>query len=191
MPYAYAIPSFAFLQQLKKFEGFFPAPYVCPAGKGSIGYGTNLEAHLRFIPFDDVRALCAAGQLRGEPLVDALKKRGMWWTTAEAETAMREEVAAVCRELEARCPAYTELLARDEHIRAEALLDMAYNMGVGKAPAAGKNGSGLLGFFSFLPRMQRGDYAAAADGLAGTRWYKQVGRRSRAIAQQIRSGVYA
>lgn len=187
----YPIPSHNFLMQLKAFEGFSAVPYVCPAGKATIGYGTNLEAHPRCIPFDDVRGSCVAGLLRGKALVEALKKRGMRWSMNEAEAAMREEVEAVRHELEERCPTYGDLLARDEYVRAEALLDMAYNMGVGRAPSGEDKGCGLLMFYSFLPRMQRGYWAAAADGLASTRWYKQVGRRSRAIAQQIRSGVYA
>ena len=83
-----------------------------------------------------------------------------------------------------------ELSALRETVRAEALLDMAYTMGVGRGPAKDRKGTGLLGFTTFLPRMERGEYAAAARGLESTRWWRQVGRRARSIAEQIRTGRY-
>ena len=186
----YVIPSSRFLAQLKIFEGFKPLPYTCPAGKATIGYGTNLEAQTFFIPYADVRARVTRGDLSGKALVLVLKKRGMHWTAKDAESAMLTEVLDTRDQLEQRCPAYSALVARDEHIRAEALLDMAYNMGVGHAPHGGSQGSGLLGFFSFLPRMERGEFEQAAQGLTGTAWYRQVGRRARAITRQIRTGAY-
>lgn len=187
----YTIPSPQFITQLEAFEGFFPTPCLCTAHKVTIGYGTNLEAHPQYIPFDDVRTSTKAGLLRGKALQNTLEKRGMRWNRSQAEAAMLEEVHSTLKDLQKRCPTFVELVARDEHVRAEALLDMAYNMGVGEAPHADSKGCGLLMFYSFLPRMQRGDFAAAADGLAATRWYQQVGRRSRAIATQIRTGSYA
>ena len=186
----YTIPSSHFLAQLKVFEGFNPLPYACPAGKATIGYGTNLEAHPVFIPYADVRDKVQRGELRGKALVLALKRRGMRWTEKEAESTMLTEVLDVRDDLEKRCPAYNALVARDEYVRAEALLDMAYNMGVGAAPHGENKGRGLLGFYSFLPRMERGEFSAAADGLVSTAWYRQVGRRARAIFRQIRTGLY-
>lgn len=189
-PRMYLIPSPRFLAQLKNFEGFKPLPYVCPAGRATIGYGTNLEAHPEIIPCADIRDRVRRGELCGKALVSALKKRGMHWTGSEAESAMISEVLDIRDELEARCTAYTSLVARDECVRAEALLDMAYNMGVGRQPHGGSKGCGLLGFYAFLPRMECGDFEAAANGLVRTAWYRQVGRRARMIAQQIRTGRY-
>lgn len=187
----YTIPSPQFIAQAEEFEGFSPTPYLCPARKVTIGFGTNLEAHPRFIPFEDVRSAFKAGLLTGKNLLKALQKRGMRWDQSQARAAMLDEVHATLKDLQQRCPTFVELVARDEYVRAEALLDMAYNMGVGKAPYGDSKGSGLLMFYSFLPRMQKGDYTAAAKGLASTRWYSQVGRRSRIIAEQIRTGRYA
>lgn len=186
----YTIPSQQFLAQLKEFEGFNAQPYLCPAGKVTIGYGTNLEAHPENIPYANIRQAVADRLLRGKALLLALKKHAFQWTVKQAESNMLVEILATREDLEKRCPAYNSLVARDEQVRAEALLDMAYNMGVGTAPHGGEKGSGLLGFFSFLPRMERGAYAEAAAGLKQSRWYKQVGRRARIICEQIRTGAY-
>ncbi|MDD2966752.1 MAG: hypothetical protein PHN64_04575 [Desulfovibrionaceae bacterium] len=186
----YTIPSRQFLAQIQKFEGFYAQPYLCPAGKVTIGYGTNLEAHPENIPYNDLRKAVENKILYGNALLLALKKRGMQWTKQQAESNMLVEVLTTREDLEKRCPAYISLVARDEMVRAEALLDMAYNMGVGTAPRGTEKGRGLLGFFTFLPRMERGEYEAAAAGLKRSSWYKQVGRRSRTICEQIRTGAY-
>lgn len=178
-----------YLQLLKTFEGFFSKPYVCPTGHATIGYGTNLEALPRYIPYPDIRQQAKAG-LRGTLLVSTLKQHGMVWTKEDATRAMLEELESVDNDLINRCTAYSILRAKSENVRADALLDMAYNMGVGRARTAASKGSGLLGFYTFLPRMERGDYTAAAEGLKSSLWYKQVGRRSRAVCQMILTGVY-
>lgn len=185
------MPDFSpqYLQLLKTFEGFFSKPYACPTGHATIGYGTNLEALPRYIPYPDIRQQARDG-LRGTALVSALKQRGMVWTKEDATRAMLEELEAVDADLMNRCSAYATLRAKRETVRAEALLDMAYNMGVGRARTATSKGSGLLGFFTFLPRMERGEYAAAAEGLKSSLWYRQVGRRSRAVCQMIQTGAY-
>lgn len=178
-----------YIELLKKFEGYFSAPYACPTGHATIGYGTNLEALPQYIPWPDIRQQARAG-LCGKALVRVLIQRGMNWSKEEAAQAMIEELETVDADLSRRCPAYVALRARGETVRAEALLDMAYNMGVGRARTATSKGSGLLGFYTFLPRMERGEYAAAAEGLQNSRWYRQVGRRSRAICQMILTGSY-
>ena len=33
------------IKQLKRHEGFYPSVYLCPAGKRTIGYGTNIDAN--------------------------------------------------------------------------------------------------------------------------------------------------
>lgn len=177
---------------LREFEGFYPDPYVCPAGKCTIGYGTNLEALPQHIPHHDVRLQVKSGLLGGHALVRLLKARGMRWSPEQANAAMCAELDQTHAALMRRCPCYVALRERGESVRAEALLDMAYNMGVGRAPdkARGVKGSGLLGFYATLPLIERGDYAAAVANLQKSAWYRQVGRRARTVCRAIRDGAW-
>lgn len=165
-----------YLGLLKEFEGYFAEPYICPAGKCTIGYGTNLEAHRKFIPYDDVRD---EGKT-GNALRKALINRGMRWSKEESEAAMKEELEKTHDAMMRKCKAYQILREKGDDPRAEALLDMAYNMGVDK----------LLTFKTTLPMIERGEYEKAAENLTTSRWYKQVGRRSKAICKILKTGEY-
>lgn len=185
-------PAFSesYLALLREFEGFSAAPYLCPTGHVTIGYGTNLEAHPRHIPYPAVRARVGSG-LVGARLLAALNAAGgLRWNRERAEAAMREELAQVHDALLQRCPAYQALLRRGEAARAEALLDMAYNMGVGRAPSERRKGCGLLSFTSTLGRLERGEYATAAELMCGSLWFRQVGRRARCVVACIQRGAW-
>lgn len=165
-----------YLDLLKEFEGFYSEPYLCPTGHCTIGYGTNLEAHRKFIPYDDIRIT----KMVGKPLCDALKRRGMKWSKEEAERAMVDELTGTHKALMQRCTAYTTLLNKGEEVRANALLDMAYNMGV----------NSLLTFKNTLPKIELGNYEAGANGMRQSKWYRQVGRRSKAVCKMMETGQY-
>ncbi|WP_338862993.1 lysozyme [Mycetohabitans rhizoxinica] len=62
-------------------------------------------------------------------------------------------------------------------VRQRVIINMAFNLG-------GK----LLTFASTLAAMQRGDYAAAADGMLASKWAMQVGARAQRLATMMRTG---
>lgn len=70
--------------------------------------------------------------------------------------------------------------------RQRAVANMAFNMGIGPSPEhpTGK----LLTFKNTLGAMQRGDYAAAADGMEQSLWAKQVGQRATRLVKMMREG---
>ncbi len=183
-----------YLALLREFEGLYLIPYLCPAGCCTIGYGTNLEAHPRFIPFKDTLVLVQNGRLHGSALLRVLRDRDMRWTKEQAEEAMLWELQQTHTDLLQRCPLYAALRGGGdkENVRADALLDMAYNMGVGRAPdkARGIRGRGLLSFDATLPMIDRGEYARAAENLKLSNWYRQTGRRARAVCSMIATGRY-
>ena len=180
-----------YLALLREFEGFSAAPYLCPAGKVTIGYGTNLEAHLNHIPYVNIRAAVSQRHLSGARLLAAINAAGgMHWSREEAEAAMCTELIQVHCDLKARCPAYVELRKRGEDVRADALLDMGYNMGVGRAPSKTQRGRGLLSFTGTLPLLESGRYEEAAERLTGSLWFRQVGRRARAVCSMLMYGTY-
>jgi len=180
-----------YLALLREFEGFYSVPYLCPAGRVTIGYGTNLEAHPKHIPYPSIRVQVEQGRLSGARLLAAIRQAGgMTWNRDRAEAAMREEMGLVHDDLERRCPAYVALRRCGETVRAEALLDMGYNMGVGRAPTKEVRGCGLLSFTGTLPLIERGLYEEAAERMACSLWFKQVGRRARAVCYMMQTGRY-
>jgi len=180
------MPTRAFIAQLKRHEGFRAQPYLCPAHVCTIGYGTNLQAHPAFIPWDDLRQAVIRRRLRGVFLRDALRERDMLWTEEQAEAALREEVGVCLAALAVRCPEFVSLAEMGQLPRAEVLLNMAFNLGV----------DGLLNFKKTLALLNaaiRGDgsYARVASGMLSSRWARQVGRRADELARQMRTGQYA
>ena len=165
-----------YIALLKNFEGFYKKPYLCTAGACTIGYGTNLDAHPQYI--DDVRI--RESGLKGRKLMDALNANGMVWDEKRAEEAMLDELDKTYQMCKNKIPVFNELIERGEKCRTEALLDMAYNMGV----------VGLSRFTNTLKLVHKEEYKDAAWNLVKSRWYKQVKRRGRAIFYMMFFGQY-
>ena len=170
-------PSEEYLNILKEFEGFYAKPYLCPAGKCTIGYGTNLEAHRQFIPYENIRN----SKLTGEALRRELINLSMHWTQTDAENAMYEELIPAIKQLADKCHTFCKLIVLGEYTRAECLVDMAYNMGV----------AGLLSFKNTLQLIHEGNYSNAASAMENSKWYKQVGRRSRTVVYTMRNNLWS
>jgi lysozyme len=67
---------------------------------------------------------------------------------------------------------------RLDAVRQRVIINMAFNLG-------GK----LLTFANTLAMVQRGDYAAAADGMLASKWATQVGARAYRLATMMRTGA--
>jgi lysozyme len=102
--------------------------------------------------------------------------KGTVWTQAQADQALANDIATAEGALDAQLPWWRTL----DDLRQDCLVNMCFNMGIGT----------LVQFNTFLGYMQGGDYAAAADDLAGTAWYGQVGQRAARIQQQILTDVH-
>lgn len=70
-------------------------------------------------------------------------------------------------------------LATLDDVRANVLLNMAFNMGI----------HGLLGFNLTLAYVQGGHYELAAQEMLSSKWAGQVGARAQRLAQEMRTGV--
>jgi lysozyme len=66
-----------------------------------------------------------------------------------------------------------------DDVRQRVIANMAFNLGV----------DGLLGFKNTLGAIRISDYAAGADGMAESLWYRQVGARAVRLVQAMRTGV--
>jgi len=73
-----------------------------------------------------------------------------------------------------------------DETRQRVIANMAFNMGIG--PSAEHPTGKLLTFKNTLAAMERGDFAAAADGMSNSAWARQVGVRAARLVAMMRTG---
>ena len=145
--------------RLRESEGIRPQMYLCPAGKRTVGVGFNLER-------DDARDLCDRlgidydAVLAGAPLSPS-KIEDLLDVTARQ--SITQAAGLDCR--------WTALPVAVQAI----LADLVFNMGPGK----------VREFRRFLAAVRECDWEAAAHHLADSKWYHQVGDRSRRIVAEL------
>ncbi|WP_321967670.1 lysozyme family protein [Burkholderia cepacia] len=92
----------------------------------------------------------------------------------EIDLMYQNDVAETEAWLDRNLPWWRQL----DPVRQRVMMNMAFNM-------KGK----LLTFVNTLAAIQRGDYAAAADGMLASKWATQVGARATRLADMMRSGA--
>lgn len=107
-------------------------------------------------------------------LIDARKGGGL--SKAEIDLLLDNDIEKHRKELFARAPWISEL----DQVRGEALINMAFNLGV----------TGLLEFKKTLAAVRRGDYQEAAAMMLQSTWARQVGKRAVELSEQMRTGQY-
>lgn len=152
-------------QRLYVHEGFRSKPYRCTANKLTIGIGRNIEDR----PFTEE-------ELR---LVDKdYMTKGI--TKVQAFAILARDVMQFDFELRQNIPFYERL--DDE--RQYALLDMAFNMGIGNSK------KGLLSFKNMLNYMGTGFYKQAAAECLNSKYGRELPTRAGRIARTIETGVF-
>ena len=101
---------------------------------------------------------------------------------------LEEDVIKAVKDLNREIPWATTL----SEVRYGVLLDMTFQMGIGRKPnkEKGVKGTGLQGFQNTLAMIERGDYAGAAEGMKNSAWYKQTPNRCNRRREEMRSNVY-
>ncbi|MGZ8272157.1 MAG: glycoside hydrolase family protein [Methylophilus sp.] len=148
------------IDQLGRHEGFRSRVYKCTAGFDTIGYGYCIDKNPLGISYQ---------------ILNQYRNYGMDKKTAAQ--LLEREVERLEHELSGKLPWWSKL----GKSRQEALLNMAYNLGV----------NGLLKFKWTLFHLKHGQYDQAADEMLRSNWAKQVGDRAFELARQIESGVYS
>ena len=97
-------------------------------------------------------------------------------TKEEAEFLLMNDIISTEIVLQNLAPWYEEL----DQIRKEAILNMAFNMGV----------YGLMGFKKMIQALKEKDYDRAAVESLDSKWAMQVGPRAKELALQIKTGEY-
>ena len=151
----------AFMDMLKRHEGFRPGPYKDVGGM-SVGYGFHLsrgnaDASLRPL------GLSASAILGGRQKV----------TRKQAETLMVADVEEAISAARSRFRGFDTFPRPVQGV----LVNMLYNMGSG----------GLDGFKKMRAAVERGDWGAAADEMLDSKWAGQVKDRATELAEIMRS----
>jgi lysozyme len=144
-----AHPADALFSALKREEGFSAYCYMCPAGAHSVGYGRNIDGD-----------------------------GGLGITEAEGEMLLRNDVARVFAECDARFPWFDEL----DSARQTVVAQLAFQLGMPR----------LAGFVRMLAALatRPPDYRLAATELLDSRYATQVPNRARRLASQLAHGTF-
>lgn len=135
------------------------------------------EEGLRLTVYDDAtgKPLLPGMKVVGHPTIGigrCLDRKGL--TTAEATLLLENDIAEIQSELARALPWATGL----SETRQVVLQAMAFQLGL----------AGLLKFRATLAAVQRGDYAAAADGMLASLWARQTPARAARMAAMMREG---
>lgn len=128
--------------------------------------GTGPMRNGRFMPYR-----CPEGRLTigyGRNLQD----RGI--SQQEAERMLANDMAAVELALSDALPWFSAL----DPVRQDVLINMGFNLGI----------EGLLKFKDTLALVAQGRYVNAGDEMLRSHWAKQVGKRAKRLAEQMRTG---
>ncbi|WP_294257220.1 lysozyme [uncultured Sphingomonas sp.] len=149
--------------------------YRCTANKRTIGVGRNL---------DDVGISKAETAALGITVASVCKE-GV--TRPQSRALLGNDIDACERQLDAKLPWWRKLC----DVRQRVLLNMCFNLGIGRRPDPVKNikGAGLLQFVNTLANMERGNFAAAAAAMRASLWARQVGARAERLALMMEKGT--
>ena len=147
------------MRTTQEYEGLRLRVYRCTAGHRTIGYGHNLDAGNN----DNVVKI---------GLDPELLKVGQAITVAQAEQLFFLDYSDAAIAVRRLVPELDDL----HTIARRVLIDLCFNMGYVT----------LSKFKNTLAAFRRADYAAAADGLEKSLWYKQVKTRGREIVAALR-----
>lgn len=159
--------------ELGRDEGVRLRVYRCTAGKLTIGCGRNL---------DDV------GIRSGEAAALGITLRGVianGITSAQSDALLDGDIDAAEADLDCALPWWRRL----DPVRQRVLLNMCFNLGIGRRASPGRPARGLLGFSNTLALIQSGQYAAAASNMLMSKWARQVGLRAVRLSVMMKEGA--
>ena len=101
---------------------------------------------------------------------------GIGLSDSEIDMLLANDIARVDQELRDRFGWYSEL----DSVRRDAMIDIAFNLGITK----------LLRFEKALSAMESQDYFLASEEFNDSRWSDQVGARADELCDMIETGEY-
>ena len=155
--------------QLILHEGLKLKAYQCPAGYWTIGVGRNLEA--KSLSGGEQQYILGCSGLTPQQVIGLLKWRGI--TKEEALVLLAHDIEDCEQDLK-----QFGWFGRLDPVRRKVVLDMRFNLGPG----------GFRGFRKMIAALTRGDYEEAAKEMKDSKWYWEVGNRSRRLVKMMVTG---
>lgn len=158
--------------------------YRCTANKLSIGIGRNLEARRTCSDGSTAVGITPAETAALGITVKSVVANGI--TRMQSRALFANDIAGCEKDLDRALPWWRKL----DPVRQRVLLNMVFNMGIGRAPNPAKKmaGDGLLEFVNTLAKMKAGDFAGAASGMKASLWYRQVKDRAVRLVAMMLTG---
>lgn len=150
-------------EQIALHEGVEPSVYKDTKGKRTIGIGFNLDE-----PSNRKKA-----EAVGLNVQDMLSGRTL--SDKEIKMLYNESIKQAANDANAFLPR----AGRQPPVVQKVLIDMAFNLGLTKLNKFEKMREALL----------QGDYNKAADEMIDSKWYNQVGNRSKTLVKMMRSAA--
>jgi len=150
-------------EQIALHEGVEPSVYKDTKGKRTIGIGFNLDE-----PSNRKKA-----EAVGLNVQDMLSGRTL--SDKEIKMLYNESIKQAANDANAFLPR----AGRQPPVVQKVLIDMAFNLGLTKLNKFEKMREALL----------EGDYNKAADEMIDSKWYNQVGNRSKTLVDMMRSAA--
>lgn len=159
--------------ELVRDEGERLRVYRCTADKRTIGVGRNL---------DDVGIRPAETRAMGLTVAGCLAG-GI--TRAHSRALLANDITACEADLDRELPWWRDL----DPVRQRVLLNMCFNLGIGRRARPGKPARGLLAFErGTLKAVQERRWPDAAAGMLASLWADQVGARAARLADLMLNG---
>ena len=155
--------------QLILHEGLRLEVYKCPADYWTVGVGRNLEG--KPLRKEEQEYIFKRSGLTPDEVIEVLKERGI--TKDEALFLLRQDIEDAVRDLE-----NFDWFEALDPIRRKVVIDMRYNLGPTR----------FRGFKKMIAALARGDYKAAAAEMVDSKWYHEVGNRSKRLVRMMETG---
>lgn len=146
--------------------------------RDSLARRLAIEEGDRLVAYLDSLGILTVGRghnCRAKP-VAGVNQPGDTITREQDDQLFEEDVDEACAELDQHLPWWREL----DDARQNVMLDLCFNMGINT----------LVTFTHTLAHIQAGEYDEAADGMAASKWAKQVKSRAVFLEEAMRTGVY-
>jgi lysozyme len=155
--------------QLILHEGLRLEVYKCPAGYWTVGVGRNLEG--KPLTDEEQEHILGCSGLTPDQVISILKERGV--TKDEALFLLANDIKDAVKDL-----SNFDWFENLDPVRKKVVIDMRYNLGPTR----------FRQFRRMIAALSVGDYKIASWEMMDSKWYHEVGNRSKRLVRMMATG---